>query len=114
MSAFSDLIRNLEDEAKAVLAAAEAEGKKLVQEIVPVIEDAFAAAVADFGTLACQLVVKFAQEEFSALTGGEKHGEVVTHLVMEAETQGKALAIADAQALAKNAFLAVTGQALGN
>ena len=109
MSQFSEIITKLEGFAEAEWERLKAEGIKIEQALVPVLEDAFAKAVDDFGQLAVSLVTKFMQEEFAVLSGEEKQGQVVTGLVQEAEVQAKALAIADAQALAKNSFLAVSG-----
>lgn len=113
MSQFRDLIAQLEGFAATEWKKVEAEGRQIEQELVPVLEDGFAKAVADFGQLAIQLAVSFMSAEFAALTGGEKNGRIVTTLVQEAERQSKALAIQDAQALAKNAYLAVVGTAPG-
>lgn len=113
MSQFSNILHLLEAQAEAAIHDAEKAGMELVQKLVPVIEDGFTKAVQDFGTLACQTVIKFLQEEFAVLTGQEKQGGVVTHLIQQAEIQGKQLALQDAQALAKSAFLAVSGQKLG-
>lgn len=113
MSQFADLAAELENLAEEAWSRAEAAGKQLVQELVPVIEDGLQRAVEDFGALACDLVLKFMQQEFESWSGREKHGNVVAGLIQEAEAKGKALAIADAQALAKNVFLAVVAKAPG-
>lgn len=113
MSQFSDLITRLEADAKAEWQRVEAAGEQIVQELVPVVEDAFSSAVADFGQLAVATVISFMKAEFAVITGQEKQGNVVTALIQTAEAQAKTLAIGDAQALAKSAYLAVVGTAPG-
>lgn len=113
MSEFQEIIAGLEAKAKAEWTKVEAAGEHITQELVQVVEDGFAAAAKDFGGLAISTALKFMQEEYNQLTGAEKHGNVVTTLIQEAEAKAKVLAIADAQALAKNAFLAVVGTAPG-
>jgi hypothetical protein len=110
-SEFQVIISDLEGFASKEWQAALAEGRKIEQEIVPVLETGFATAAKDFGQLAVQTAFSLMTAEFAALTGQEKHGQTVTTLLQSAEAAGKTLALSDAQALATNAFVAVTGTA---
>lgn len=111
MSDFHTIISDLEAFAAKEWQAVQDGARAIEQKVLPILETGLAQAVKDFGQLAVQTVFNLMQAEFSALTGSEKHGQTVTTLIQTAEAKGIALAISDAQALATNAFVAVTGTA---
>lgn len=106
-----DIVAKLEGFAEAAWEKIKTEAIHIEQEIEPVVESAFAAAVEQFGELAVNTVTKLMTEEFANLSGTAKLNLTATTIVDEAEKQGKAIAAADATALAKNAYTAVMGKA---
>lgn len=106
-----DIVDKLEGFAEAAWKRIEDEAIRIEQEVEPVVESAFAAAVEQFGELAVNTVTKLMTEEFANLSGTAKLNLTATTIVDAAEQQGKAIAAADATALAKNAYTAVMGKA---
>lgn len=113
---FSDIATQLEDFAKEELAKLEAGAGNVgeiiadgLQKVEPVLEDAFVAILKQFGALASQIVVGLMTNTVDNLSGGEKHNLAVTTLVDNAAQQGVQILAADASALIKNTYLAVTG-----
>lgn len=106
-----DIAADLENMADKAWETAVAEAKVIVQEVEPVIESAFAAAVKQFGDLAVQTVISLMQGVESSFTGGEKLNLTVTTLIDAAEKQAVTLAHGDATALAKSAYAAVMSKA---
>lgn len=100
------------DQLKA-LAAAEwerikAEGIAIEQKIVAVEQDTLGAAVEQFGAFAMQTITGLMTAEWAHLTGTEKNNLAVTTLIDKAEQDAKKLLHADAAAIVKNGFVALS------
>lgn len=113
---FSDIATQLEAFAQAEIAKLEAGAGKVgeaiaedLQKAEPVLEDAFVTILKQFGALASQIVVGLMMNTVDNLSGGEKHNLAVTTLVDNAAQQGVQILAADATALIKNTYLAVSG-----
>lgn len=104
---FSGLWDELKTEAAAEVAKLKADAVAFEANIVPVIEADVVALLSQFKSLAVQTVLSLAGAAGAAMTGEEKLGTVVTTVLQSAETQGKAIALGDAQTLAQQAFNAV-------
>ncbi len=108
-STFQQVITNLENFAVDEWHKIEAGAVAIEQKLVPIVENTFVQLANDFGQLAVQTVVQLMGNAYSTLTGQEKNGMTVATIIQSAEAAGKQVLVSDAQALAKNAFGAVTG-----
>lgn len=104
---FSGLWDDLKAEANTLVQGAIAEGKKLEETIVPLIEADAVAVLSQFKTLAIQTVISLGAGELSALSGQEKQSTVVTTVFQAAQAAGKQVAIEDVRMFAQQAYNAV-------
>lgn len=107
---FAGLWDDMKAEAKSLVAAAIAEGKKLEATIVPLIESDAATILSQFKTLAIQTVIALGSAELSALSGQEKQSTIVTTVYQAAQAAGKQIAIQDVRMFAQQAYNAVATQ----
>jgi hypothetical protein len=111
MSAFNDIISQLEAFAEHEWEVIKADAIAIEQAVEPVIESAFHQLVQQFGMLAVQTVTGLMTGAQASLSGGEKFNLTVTTIVDAAEKAAVQIVQSDASALAKNAYLAVMATA---
>lgn len=108
-SHFLQVFQNLEAFAEKEWEVIKQDAIAIEQKLAPIVENAFVELANAFGQLAVQTVIRLMGAGFSALTGQEKNGVTVTTIIQAAEAAGKQVLLSDAQALAKNAYVAVVG-----
>lgn len=75
--------------------------------IVPTVEQDLVLVLAQFKSLAVNMVTTLAAQEFANLTGGQKQTITVNTIIQSALAAGKPVALQDAQLLAQQAYQAV-------
>lgn len=95
---------NLEVEAKTEIDKLGAEAEVIAEKVGKVIIPEVEAFLKELGSLAIQAVIAEAPK---LISGSEKFGSAVTSIVQTVESQGKAIAIQDAQMAVQGAFRAV-------
>ena len=104
----SSILSELETAAKDIVTTAVADGKKFVQEVVPVVESEFGQVLQEWGGLAITTVTNIATDEVTGLLSGtEKQNLAATTIVDAAAKEGVEIATPHLSALIEFALAAV-------
>lgn len=106
MSFFTDLLTEIETEAKALEAKIAPVAQAFEQQIIGDIE----IAAKDLAQIAVNAVLAQAS---ATLSGSEKFGQAVTNVIQTIEAAGKGVAISTAQTAVQQAYSAVQSVASG-
>lgn len=104
---FSGLWDELKTEALNAWQNIKTEAVALEQKFVPVAEADIATGLAQFKTLAVQLVLSLAGQEFANLTGAQKNTITTASIIATAKSLGTQIVQQDAAMLAQQAYNAV-------
>ena len=104
---FSGLWDELKTEALNAWQNIKTEAVALEQKFVPVAEADIATGLSQFKTLAVQLVLSLAGQEFANLTGSQKNTITTASIIATAKSLGTQIVQQDAAMLAQQAYNAV-------
>lgn len=97
-SAINDFVTRV----KAFIKKEEAYFKEVAAEFLPKLENALEVALEDLAEIAGKAVLT---EAVAAISGNEKFGAAVTHVIQTVEASGKTVALSTAQTAVQTAYL---------